>query len=38
MLVWSGSQCWSDGLVPLLKTYTLPILTMVRTYSFLLSY
>jgi len=30
MLVWSGCQCWSDGLIPLLKTYTLPILTMVR--------
>ncbi|XP_022182662.1 uncharacterized protein LOC111042380 [Myzus persicae] len=30
MLVWSGSQCWSDGLVPILKTYTSPILTMIN--------
>lgn len=34
MLVWSGSQCWTDGLVPVLKAYTLVFLTMVRSYSF----
>lgn len=34
MLVWSGCQCWTDGLVPILKTYTLTFLTMVRSHSF----
>lgn len=32
MLVWSGSQCWSDGLLPLLKAHTSVLLTTVRTY------
>ncbi|KAE9533508.1 hypothetical protein AGLY_009146 [Aphis glycines] len=30
MLVWSGSQCWTDGLVPVLKAYTLVFLTMLN--------